>query len=204
MLKTAVLIIIFVQTVILWLKNSWFKKNIFYLKYTCFCNISTDTFYQFNIYIYFFFYLLIFVLSRLSLNAGQIMLVHYHQPHVSLLVRSLFPSPCDVSLLWCGVKETADSWSGRREKPREVEPAAQSQSLSATGFSFPLPLLSVCFVSSFVLLCLDSERVHAARHVIAHLQVSGNQGLFSSQLLYPIQDVYSYSKRNYSSPSTEP
>ncbi len=134
------------------------------------------------------------------------MLVHYHQQHVSLLVRSLFPSPCDVSLLWCGVKETADSWSGRREKPREVEPAAQSQSLSATGFSFPLPLLSVCFVSSFVLLCLDSERVHAARHVIAHLQaaVSGNQGLFSSQLLYPIQDVYSYSKRNYSSSSTEP
>ncbi len=104
----------------------------------------------------------------------------------------------------CGVKETADSWSGRREKPREVEPAAQSESLSATGFSFPLPLLSVCFVSSFVLLCLDSERVHAARHVIALLQaaVSGNQGLFSSQLLYPIQDVYSYSKRNYSSPST--
>jgi len=97
----------------------------------------------------------------------------------------------------CGVKETADSWSGRREKPREVEPAAQSESLSATGFSFPLPLLSVCFVSSFVLLCLDSERVHAARHVIALLQaaVSGNQGLFSSQLLYPIQDVYSYTAR---------
>lgn len=115
------------------------------------------------------------------------------------MVRSLFPL-C-VMFLCCRVEgwERQIVGAGEKKKPREVEPAAQFESLSATGFSFPLPLLSVCFVSSFVRLCLDSERVHAARHVIALLF---KQGLFSSQLLYPTQDVYSYSKRNYSSPST--
>lgn len=83
------------------------------------------------------------------------------------MVRSLFPL-C-VMFLCCRVEgwERQIVGAGEKKKQREVEPAAQFESLSAAGFFFPLPLLSVCFVSSFVRLCLDSERVHAARHVIA-------------------------------------
>lgn len=98
-------------------------------------------------------------ISQISLNAGQIMLVHY-----------IF---CESATLFSAraLSFSLSVWWKRQEK-RKAERAgawAQFESLSATGFSFPLPLLSVCFVSSFVLLCLDSERVHAARHVIALL-----------------------------------
>lgn len=94
---------------------------------------------------------------------------------------------------------------GGREKKRlrEAEPAEQFESPSAAGFSFPLPLLSVCFVSSFVLLCLDSERVHAAQHVLRLFSSScclceSGPFLVTTSVSYTCCStlyVYSYSKR---------
>jgi len=98
--------------------------------------------------------------KEISLYWGQIMLVHCifcESVRPFLSAASVFPL-YDVSWL--------PEWSDENVRLEWEKRAAQFESPSATGFSFPLPLLSVGFVSSFVLLCLDGERVHAVQHVM--------------------------------------
>lgn len=99
-------------------------------------------------------------------NVGSLHILWSSNTFFFLLVQFFF-----FLSVWRFLAATIEWWEqqiGGREKKRlrEAEPAAQFESPSAAGFSFPLPLLSVCFVSSFVLLCLDSERVHAAQHML--------------------------------------
>lgn len=143
--------------------------------------------------------------KKLSLYSSQIMLVHY----IFCEAATLFSARAVFFLsVWRFLAANIEWWErqiGGREKKRlrEAEPAAQFESPSAAGFSFPLPLLSVCFVSSFVLLCLDGERVHAAQHVLTFFSSSCclcESGLFlvTTSVSYTCCStpyVYSYSKR---------